>query len=390
MTAAVSHADVRAMLRVVSDLNSLERPEDFRAALLPGVRELVPCEIASYNEVDFDAEAMIAAVEPEDWLTDDTLEKFVRLGHQNPLVTRYQRTRDGRPYKWSDLITRRELHRTDLYRELYAQIEIEYQMAFCLPAPPGVVIAFALNRSRRDFSERDRVLLNLLRGPLIQALRTVQRYAALAERLVALERGLDHRDAGVVLLEPGRIGWAVSFASESARRVLGVDAGDVLPERLHGWIDARRSDPTGEAVPPLVIEAENGSRVAVHLLPAREPGGSDALLVETVEEILSLPMLGAAGLTKREAESLRLVALGRANSEIAAELQISVRTVQKHLENAYEKLGAASRTQAVQAAWSIARPRSVQESIEEENRIREGEAPSTVHTHARLPRPERH
>ena len=84
--------------------------------MLPGVRELVPCEIASYNEVDFGAETVVAAADPIEAITPDAAEVFARIGEQNPLVTRYQETRDGRPYKWSDLITRRELHETELYR----------------------------------------------------------------------------------------------------------------------------------------------------------------------------------------------------------------------------------------------------------------------------------
>lgn len=52
---------------------------------------------------------------------------------------------------------------------------------------------------------------------------------------------------------------------------------------------------------------------------------------------------------------MQRVALGRSNAEIAAEFTLSARTVQKHLQNVYDKLGTTSRTQAVLAAWSIDR-----------------------------------
>jgi DNA-binding CsgD family transcriptional regulator len=71
--------------------------------------------------------------------------------------------------------------------------------------------------------------------------------------------------------------------------------------------------------------------------------------------MLSLTTLRALGLTRREAEVMQIVARGKSNQEIAALMTLSVRTVQKHLENAYEKLGARSRTQAVLTAWSIGR-----------------------------------
>jgi DNA-binding CsgD family transcriptional regulator/tetratricopeptide (TPR) repeat protein len=51
-------------------------------------------------------------------------------------------------------------------------------------------------------------------------------------------------------------------------------------------------------------------------------------------------------LTAREAEILRLVALGRTNKEIAAELIISVHTVERHIQNAYRKIDARNRADA--------------------------------------------
>ena len=52
------------------------------------------------------------------------------------------------------------------------------------------------------------------------------------------------------------------------------------------------------------------------------------------------------GLTPRELEVLRLVAAGRSNREIGAELVISERTVARHLQNIFAKLRVSSRTAA--------------------------------------------
>jgi DNA-binding CsgD family transcriptional regulator/tetratricopeptide (TPR) repeat protein len=54
----------------------------------------------------------------------------------------------------------------------------------------------------------------------------------------------------------------------------------------------------------------------------------------------------AGGLTSREVEVLRLVAAGKSNQRIAAELFISDRTVARHMSNIFHKLGVSSRTAA--------------------------------------------
>jgi DNA-binding CsgD family transcriptional regulator len=59
------------------------------------------------------------------------------------------------------------------------------------------------------------------------------------------------------------------------------------------------------------------------------------------------------GLTAREVEVLRLLAVGRTNSEIAAQLVLSVRTVERHIETIYEKIGAHGRAaRAVAASYA--------------------------------------
>jgi DNA-binding NarL/FixJ family response regulator len=51
-----------------------------------------------------------------------------------------------------------------------------------------------------------------------------------------------------------------------------------------------------------------------------------------------LPKKNAARLTSRELEVLQLIAEGKANKETADELQISIKTVEKHRQSVMEKL----------------------------------------------------
>jgi DNA-binding NarL/FixJ family response regulator len=60
-----------------------------------------------------------------------------------------------------------------------------------------------------------------------------------------------------------------------------------------------------------------------------------------------------AGLSRRELEVLRLVAAGRTNREIAAELVLSTRTIDMHVRNILAKLGCRSRTEAATRATEL-------------------------------------
>jgi DNA-binding NarL/FixJ family response regulator len=58
------------------------------------------------------------------------------------------------------------------------------------------------------------------------------------------------------------------------------------------------------------------------------------------------PEVAPASLSERETDVLRLIALGKANKEIAADLTIGEKTVKTHVSSILNKLGVQSRTQA--------------------------------------------
>jgi DNA-binding NarL/FixJ family response regulator len=76
-------------------------------------------------------------------------------------------------------------------------------------------------------------------------------------------------------------------------------------------------------------------------------------LLSAVQRVDHTERLTAAHLTPRERAVLALVADGATNQAIARVLQMSPRTVEKHLEHAYGKLGVCSRTAAVAAVRTI-------------------------------------
>jgi DNA-binding NarL/FixJ family response regulator len=64
------------------------------------------------------------------------------------------------------------------------------------------------------------------------------------------------------------------------------------------------------------------------------------------------------GLSSREAQVLHWVSQGKTNKDIGVILEVSPRTVQKHLEHIYQKMGVESRTAAAAKAYEIMSPAS--------------------------------
>lgn len=63
------------------------------------------------------------------------------------------------------------------------------------------------------------------------------------------------------------------------------------------------------------------------------------------------PAVLPAGLTEREVEVLRLIASGRTNKEVAADLFLSEKTVSRHLSNIFTKIGVSTRSAATAFAF---------------------------------------
>ena len=76
------------------------------------------------------------------------------------------------------------------------------------------------------------------------------------------------------------------------------------------------------------------------------------LLLEGGTGELSIAALGGFGLTARQAETLRYLALGHSPAQTASQMGIARRTVDKHLQHIYAKLGATTRSQAAATAWA--------------------------------------
>ena len=338
--------DLDRALRFALEAQATDDLERFRGELVPGVRRLVRCDTLGYNEIDLQRGTAVA-------ITDAPLfagweERFLSLADQHPLLVS-QKAGDLSGALLSDFLTEPQFHRLELYQDIYRWMEIEDQLAFGLPGP--MIVAVVLTRPRRTFSERDREIIELVRPHMALAYQRAREQERTRALIQALEEGLEDRHTGVIRLDSR---GEIAVANESARGLLDAyfdtiarDRGK-LPAYLRSWID--EFELLNGNHRQVTIDGPRG-RLGIREIRCGQDGHT-LILEEQRPSPPSLEALRSQGLTRRQAQVLRLLACGKPNRQVAAELGISTATVEKHLEHIYTRLGVSSRTAALARAYA--------------------------------------
>lgn len=143
---------------------------------------------------------------------------------------------------------------------------------------------------------------------------------------------------------PLGVEYQIAFALPApSGRVLGV----AMSRSNRDYSDAEKG--MIERARPFLIQAWRNALDYTALRRARD-------LTEIPDQEAGIAALRDAGLTRRQAEVLLLIARGHSTADVAAELALSDRTVHKHLELSYRSLGVNSRWAAAAMVWSLLAP----------------------------------
>lgn len=336
--ARLSPSDLGQALDFVREAEGVAGSDPFPARLLHSLRRLIPSDAVSWHEWSF-AEGRhhncsFSASEPAD--IPGVWEAYSRYRHQDPLPGGCAGASPplpmsvGRALKFSDFLSTREFRRLDLHAYICRPLGIDYVMKLFLPNRDGIARGFVFDRSRTDFTERDRLMLDLLRPHFVSLCTAAHNRRVLA----ALEASEHSPQCVVVVGGGGLIEFAGSDARLLLRRYFGTAGERVLPDELQAWFRSESRRLRGNTAFPAPSR------------PLTVMGAASRLVVHRVGEAL-LMHEEVTNLTPREREILDRVANGDSNGEIAARLYISPGTVRIHLQRAYRKLGVRSRTAAI-------------------------------------------
>jgi len=133
-----------------------------------------------------------------------------------------------------------------------------------------------------------------------------------------------------------------------------------LNSRLQGPNDLLKSVQPKRWYPQALSFSKNKDKLATECEGRRlslrcvRIAGRCLLLLDGQQTTLLTAALKSIGLTQREAEILTWASQGKSNKEVGSILGLSARTVGKHLEHIYKKLGVESRTAAAARVFDIA------------------------------------
>jgi DNA-binding response OmpR family regulator/DNA-binding CsgD family transcriptional regulator len=155
--------------------------------------------------------------------------------------------------------------------------------------------------------------------------------------------------AVIVLDRQGRPIWQTSKVITWLKRYFaGADTASALPPALRSWIEQQlelaRADPA--TVAPLRVRQQD-SELCIRFSRGERSGDLLLLFDESVAAKPRTVSMHGYQLTPREQDVLAWLAKGKTNRDIADILGMSPRTVNKHLEHIFVKLGVETRTAAV-------------------------------------------
>lgn len=357
--------DTEALLSHLREIYVASDPQGFVSRVLSTLPELLPSDTVSYNTFDLQSPKNSTVVTNPPVSDHASVHRvFNEHIHEHPLINHYQQTGEGQAIKFSDFLTKSQWRRRALYNEFYKEIRgIEHQMQIIIPtSADNAAVAVVLGRSGKDFSERDRSLLDLLRPHLVQAHQNATALAEAQQETNHLRQAVEGSKRGMIALSSkDRMQWCNEQARRWVKEYFEPARGaDRLPESLARWVEHQKSllSRLGSVAPPRepLIVKQPGKQLLVRLVAdvADDPEQEPSLLVlEERHAPLSVDSLQALGFTAREAEVFIHIAHGKTNKEIAATLHVSPRTVKTHLDNVYRKFGVTSRTEALSHALRV-------------------------------------
>ena len=312
------------------------------------VRHIIPTDVLSFEGFGSDDDYRGPLwYSPAGCVPIERLKIMADLVYDHVLVEDVLGRRVNQAVTVSDYLSLHQFKLTPIYNEFFRHINTDRQMTVGLFINTELIITTSLCRVGKDFSTNERSVMELLTPHLVSAFRNAKFIERLRGESALLPEKSESARCGSISIDDG---YVRSIANPSARRLLWRYFGwtaDSLPDDLLRYVKHHLSkwkcDDYYHPPVPFEIHGETGM-LRIRMI-YRSLLRSAVLLLEELPAAASSK--SSPPLTLRETEILDWISHGKTDGEIGVLLNISVRTVHKHVEHIFEKLGVETRTAAM-------------------------------------------
>jgi DNA-binding CsgD family transcriptional regulator len=186
-----SERDFRAALELLGAMNEAE-PGALAVVGVDRLSALVPSEFTTLSVCNLVTGKREVFGMPKGALNADDRAAFNRHFEEHPLV-RFHGYDGGRvTQRISDCLPTARFRESALFNDYYRRVRIDHAMALPIYVRDGLLVSFVLNRTRRDFSSRERALLELVRPDLQRLYRRTRMLGSLTQREAQVLNWLAH------------------------------------------------------------------------------------------------------------------------------------------------------------------------------------------------------
>lgn len=314
--------------------------------MLEVLHELVPADSLALQSANPQTPMHLSAKTfPVNHATPEQIQTIARYSHQSPFAAYYLSTWDGSWKMITDFMEVEEFRQTDLHRLALSPLGIQHQIFSVLGIFEHTGYAIVINRNDREFSERDRDVLNTIHPHLVTSFFNAQSFGRAKESISYMRAAMETAPGAYAYFDKGgRLVW--------------------MQDRTEAWLqDFFRDEARNEDNVPHSIQ-----RLLNHLVHGQSTTETLESEVNTERLIVCLGSSAAGGwimrlerkpkaprshfrplpqLSERKNEVLKWMVEGKRNGEIATILNLSSRTVENHVRDILKELMVENRATAI-------------------------------------------
>ena len=319
--------------------------------MLQVLEELVPCVSVGLNMLELTNGHYTAIFHPQELAAPENCEATSVYMHQHPFPTYCAATQDAQWKMTTDFMPVESFHATDLYQKVFSRFGIDQQMNALLAIMDGSIHALSINRTGDGFTERERTILNTLHPHLVTSYINAAVCTRANNSIKQIQAAMETAPGAYGYFDvSGKVGWLQARATAWLAEFFTGETKntDNIPHSVRQRLDESISE--GNA--PKQFEQPGGEEILIVCL-GPSPLGGWIMRLERKPKHFPPHFRPLPQLSERKNDVLKWMVEGKRNAEIGRILNISERTVEKHVSEILEELKVENRASAIIRAMEL-------------------------------------